>query len=335
MVRRTVVAFALWVAAAGAAFGQGLPVGTPAAAGMAPERLARITAMMKDLVDQGRLAGTVTLVARNGKVVYHEAAGRRDIEKNVPMTTDTLFRIASMSKAVTSVAIMMLVEEGRVHLDDPVSRFIPSFAKTTVVVPPPAGTSTAQIGHERGHGTGGPPDHDSPPAHAHGRHLVRQRQPVRGRLPRRQRHRLVFRRQERAHRHDDRSPGEAADGLAAGRQVRVRLQHRHPRRGGREGQRPVACRLHEGAHLHAAQDDQHGVLRGPRAGRPPRDGLQHRARPAPPSRRRQSPARGRATTSSVRGSRSRAARASCPRHPTTRASCRCCSTAAPSTARAC
>jgi CubicO group peptidase (beta-lactamase class C family) len=75
--------------------------------------------------------------------VYHEAAGRRDVEKNVPMTTDTLFRIASMSKAVTSVAVMMLVEEGKVHLDDPVSRFIPSFAKTTVVVPPTAGALTA------------------------------------------------------------------------------------------------------------------------------------------------------------------------------------------------
>ena len=146
MVRRTVVAFVLWVAAAGAAFGQGLPAGTPAAAGMAPERLARITPMMKDLVDRGRVAGTVTLVARNGKVVYHEAAGRRDVEKNVPMTTDSLFRIASMSKAVTSVAIMMLVEDGKVHLDDPVSRFIPAFARTTVVVPPAmtaTGTATA------------------------------------------------------------------------------------------------------------------------------------------------------------------------------------------------
>jgi CubicO group peptidase (beta-lactamase class C family) len=142
MVRRTVVAFAIWVAGAGAAFGQGLPAGTPAAAGMAPERLARITTMMKDLVDQGRVAGTVTLVARNGKTVYHEAAGRRDVERNVPMTTDTLFRIASMSKAVTSVAVMMLVEDGKVHLDDPVSRFIPSFAKTTVVVPPTTGTVT-------------------------------------------------------------------------------------------------------------------------------------------------------------------------------------------------
>src|SRR5918993_1741170 len=142
MVRKTVVACALWAMTAGSALGQGLPAGAPELAGMAPERLARITATMKTLTEQGRLAGTVTLVARNGKVVYHEAAGRRDIERDAPMTTDTLFRIASMSKAVTSVAIMMLVEEGRIRLDDPVSRFIPAFAKTTVVIAPPPGTST-------------------------------------------------------------------------------------------------------------------------------------------------------------------------------------------------
>ena len=150
MVRTTIVACAFWAVAAATALGQGFPAGAPELAGMAPDRLARITATMKDLVDQGRVAGTVTLVARNGKAVYHEAAGRRDIEKNLPMTTDTLFRIASMSKAVTSVAIMMLVEEGRVHLDDPVSRFIPAFAKTTVVVPPPAGTSAAAMASAAG-----------------------------------------------------------------------------------------------------------------------------------------------------------------------------------------
>ena len=150
MVRTTIVACAFWAVAAATALGQGFPAGAPELAGMAPDRLARITATMKDLVDQGRVAGTVTLVARNGKAVYHEAAGRRDLEKNLPMTTDTLFRIASMSKAVTSVAIMMLVEEGRVHLDDPVSRFIPAFAKTTVVVPPPAGTSAAAMASAAG-----------------------------------------------------------------------------------------------------------------------------------------------------------------------------------------
>ena len=150
MVRRWIVAGALWTFAAGSAFGQGLPAGAPEQAGMAPDRLARVSTTMKHLVDEGRLAGTVTLVARNGKVVYHEAAGRRDVERNVPMTTDTLFRIASMSKAVTSVAIMMLLEEGRVHLDDPVSRFIPAFARTTVVVPPPAGTPAAAMARTAG-----------------------------------------------------------------------------------------------------------------------------------------------------------------------------------------
>jgi CubicO group peptidase (beta-lactamase class C family) len=145
MIRRTVVAFALWAAVAVPTGAQPLPTATPDAVGMAPERLARLSAAMKAYVDEGKLAGTVTLVARNGKVVHHEAAGKRDVERNVPMTTDTLFRIASMSKAVTSVAIMMLVEEGRIHLDDPLSRFLPAFARTTVVVPPPVGTATAAL----------------------------------------------------------------------------------------------------------------------------------------------------------------------------------------------
>ncbi len=150
MVRRSGLAFGIWLAVAGAAFAQGLTQGAPDSVGLAPDRLARITTTMQGLVEDGRLAGTVTLVARNGKVVYHEAAGRRDVERNVPMTTDTLFRIASMSKAVTSVAVMVLVEEGRVHLDDPVSKFIPAFARSTVVVPPPAGTSAAAVATSAG-----------------------------------------------------------------------------------------------------------------------------------------------------------------------------------------
>jgi len=166
--RRTMVGLALgWTLAVSAAVGsaQGLPQGkapgrpqgqseatphglskaSPEAVGLAPERLARLTTAMQAYVDEGRLSGTVTLVARNGKVVYLEAAGKRDVESNVPMTTDTLFRIASMSKAVTSVAVMMLIEEGRIHLDDPVSRFIPAFTRTTVMVPPPPGTAAAAI----------------------------------------------------------------------------------------------------------------------------------------------------------------------------------------------
>lgn len=148
--RTSVVVLAAWLAAAGTAPGQGLPAAPPETVGMAPDRLARVTTAMQGLVDEGKLAGTVTLVARNGKVVYHEAAGRRDLDSGTPMTTDTLFRIASMSKAVTSVAIMMLVEEGRIHLDDPVSRFIPAFARTTVVVPPPVGTAASALATSAG-----------------------------------------------------------------------------------------------------------------------------------------------------------------------------------------
>lgn len=122
------------------ALAQGLPQASPASQGLSAERLATLDAVMQTAVDTGKVAGTVTLVARNGKVVHHKAVGFRDVESRAPMQTDTIFRIASMSKAVTSVAVMMLVEEGKVLLDDPVSRFIPSFADTTVVVRPPAGS---------------------------------------------------------------------------------------------------------------------------------------------------------------------------------------------------
>ncbi|HVR69728.1 MAG TPA: serine hydrolase domain-containing protein [Vicinamibacteria bacterium] len=107
--------------------------------GLSSERLRRLTAVVKRYVDEGRVAGVVTLVARGGKLAHLEAAGQADREAGVPMRTDTIFRIASMSKAVTSVAAMMLVEEGRLGLADPVFRYIPSFKKTTVFVAAPAG----------------------------------------------------------------------------------------------------------------------------------------------------------------------------------------------------
>ncbi len=122
---------------------QGLPDASPASQGFSAERLAHLDAAMQAAVDAGKVAGTVTLVARNGRVVHHEVAGLRDVESRAPMQTDTIFRIASMSKAVTSVAVMMLVEEGKVLLDDPVSRFIPSFADATVVVRPPSGSPSS------------------------------------------------------------------------------------------------------------------------------------------------------------------------------------------------
>jgi CubicO group peptidase (beta-lactamase class C family) len=113
---------------------------TPARpAGLSQERLARIGGTMRQYVGDGRIAGVVTLLARNGRVVHLEAVGDADREAKRPMRIDTIFRIASMSKAVTSIATLILVEEGRLTLGDPVSKFVPSFKKTTVAVPPPPG----------------------------------------------------------------------------------------------------------------------------------------------------------------------------------------------------
>jgi len=106
---------------------------TPESVGISSERLERLRAVMQEYADEGRVAGVVTYVARNGRVVHLEAAGMADIGRE--MRTDTIFRMASQTKALTSVAVMMLVEEGRVGLKDPVSRFIPAFEKTTVAVP--------------------------------------------------------------------------------------------------------------------------------------------------------------------------------------------------------
>jgi CubicO group peptidase (beta-lactamase class C family) len=115
---------------------QGLPAGSPAAAGIAPERLARLDAAFRDAVAEKRIAGAVVWVARAGRTVDFEAFGFLDAEKKTPMPKDAIFRIASMSKAVTTVAALMLLEEGRLTLDAPVSRYVPSFAKTAVFVPP-------------------------------------------------------------------------------------------------------------------------------------------------------------------------------------------------------
>ena len=99
----------------------------PASVGISSERLARLHQGMQGFVDRKEVSGIVTLVAREGKIVDVHAVGLQDIEKNTPMKADSIFRIASMSKPVTSVAIMMLYEEGKLFLNDPVSKFIPAF----------------------------------------------------------------------------------------------------------------------------------------------------------------------------------------------------------------
>ena len=120
------------VALAPVAMGQGMPKASPESVGLSQNRLDRITTLMQKHVDNDLLAGAVALVAREGKVAYLESVGMRDREKNAPMTADTIFRIASMSKAITSVAVMMLYEEGHFQLGDPLSRFIPEFRNAKV-----------------------------------------------------------------------------------------------------------------------------------------------------------------------------------------------------------
>jgi CubicO group peptidase (beta-lactamase class C family) len=102
--------------------------------GFSQERLGRIDKLLQQYVDESRMAGAVALVMRDGKVVYERAFGWSDKEANRRMATDTIFRIASQTKAITSAAILALVEEGKIGLTEPVSRYLPSFAKSQVAV---------------------------------------------------------------------------------------------------------------------------------------------------------------------------------------------------------
>ncbi|PYO16374.1 MAG: serine hydrolase, partial [Gemmatimonadetes bacterium] len=103
-----------------------------APSGFAPARLARIDRFMQQYVDSGEIGGAVGLVLKDGRVVYQHAVGWLDKESGRRMTTDALFRIASQTKAVTTVAVLSLIEEGSLAAGDPVSRYIPAFAHTTV-----------------------------------------------------------------------------------------------------------------------------------------------------------------------------------------------------------
>ncbi len=128
---------ALFILATFPALLTGQAASRPASSGAAAfsvERLRRVDDYLQQQVDSSRIAGAVGLVLRDGKVVYERAVGYADKESGRRMSTDAMFRIASQTKALTSIAIMMLVEEGKVALGDPVSRFIPAYARTTVMV---------------------------------------------------------------------------------------------------------------------------------------------------------------------------------------------------------
>ena len=109
----------------------------PESAGVSSERLERIDNLIQQDIDDNKIAGVISLVLRDGKAVHQKAYGMMDKEARKPMRTDAIFRIASMSKALTSVAIMMLYEEGHFLLNDPVDHFIPEFKDPVVAVAPP------------------------------------------------------------------------------------------------------------------------------------------------------------------------------------------------------
>ena len=115
--------------------GAQVPAGAPDDVGLSAKRLERIGGVIERAIDTKQISGAVTVVARHGRVAHFEAHGLMDIEANAPMRKDTIFPIASMTKPVTGVAILMLVEEGKVRLSDPVSRFIPEFKNTKVAMP--------------------------------------------------------------------------------------------------------------------------------------------------------------------------------------------------------
>src|SRR5579864_1520284 len=118
---------------------QDLPAAKPETVGLSSDRLERITTAVQRDVDDKRIAGAVTLVARHGKVAWFKAQGMSDREAAKTMPTDAIFRICSMTKPITSVAVMMLYEEGKFLLDDPVSKYLPEFRNPKVLVKPASG----------------------------------------------------------------------------------------------------------------------------------------------------------------------------------------------------
>jgi len=113
----------------------GVPAGNPEDAGMSSQRLHRIHEAIQRHIDAGEISGAVTLVARRGHIVHFEAHGLMDLESKRPMEKDAIFHLASMTKPITGAAVLMMMEEGKLRLSDPVSKFLPEFKNPKVAVP--------------------------------------------------------------------------------------------------------------------------------------------------------------------------------------------------------
>lgn len=133
-VMKNLIVFLFWVLVAATAYAQPVLTEMPASsAGMNASQLSRIDGLVQQYIDSQWIAGGTCLVARDGKIVYYKAFGSSNIDTRKPSQKDDIFRIASQTKAITSVAIMMLFEEGKLLLDDPVSKYIPAFAGQQVI----------------------------------------------------------------------------------------------------------------------------------------------------------------------------------------------------------
>ncbi|MDP6582395.1 MAG: serine hydrolase domain-containing protein [Vicinamibacterales bacterium] len=132
--RPLVLLLALTVLSTPVLSAEDLPRAQPEAVGLSGPRLERLTEAMQAYVDDGRLSGAVVLVARRGRVAYLQSFGQRDIESRSPMADDAIFRIASQTKAIVSTGVMLLQEEGKLLISDPVGRYLPEFARTQVAV---------------------------------------------------------------------------------------------------------------------------------------------------------------------------------------------------------
>ena len=130
---RAAAAFVLAASVALPAVAQGIPkASSPEEVGFVATRLKRLSERLEEGVRKNELPGAVVLIARNGKIAMFESFGYRDKETKAPMTNDAIFRIASMTKPIVTVAAIILMEEGKLTLQDPVSRYIPAFADTKV-----------------------------------------------------------------------------------------------------------------------------------------------------------------------------------------------------------
>ena len=131
--RKATLVLWLLLVSANAPLAQNAPPSDPSTTGFVPERLARIDDAINAEIAAGEIPGAVALITKNGRVAYFKSFGFADVDSKTPMRNENIFRIASMTKAVTTVAAMILYEQGHFQLNDPIAKFIPEFANMTVV----------------------------------------------------------------------------------------------------------------------------------------------------------------------------------------------------------